>query len=209
MAQNEKKKRTAPGKAGTDVLKEYNHRCAICGVDRPQIHHIDEDPSNQDPLNLLPLCPNCHLSDQHNPTARPDPRLLALFRKYKDPTILSPQFLPLFKRLMFLENVQGQSLEELTKLVSELLAFVAELEMGSFYAREMDTLLTAAADYPLSEGGESPERQGERERAWLQRQMAYWHQLNNAKPKVLDLAVELLRYQSWRSPGPEKGDTGH
>jgi 5-methylcytosine-specific restriction endonuclease McrA len=50
------------------VLKSYNHRCAICGSDHPQIHHIDENPGNNDELNLLPLCPNCHLTDQHNPT---------------------------------------------------------------------------------------------------------------------------------------------
>lgn len=48
------------------VLKEYHHRCAIRGEDNPQIHHIDEDPSNNDPLNLLPLCPNCH-SAIHDP----------------------------------------------------------------------------------------------------------------------------------------------
>jgi hypothetical protein len=28
------------------ILNEYNHRCAKCGSDKPQIHHIDEDPSN-------------------------------------------------------------------------------------------------------------------------------------------------------------------
>jgi hypothetical protein len=38
------------------VLKEYHHRCAIRGEDNPQLHHIDEDPSNNDPLNLIPLC---------------------------------------------------------------------------------------------------------------------------------------------------------
>jgi hypothetical protein len=40
------------------VLREFNHRCAICGKERPQIHHIDENPANNDPLNLIPLCPN-------------------------------------------------------------------------------------------------------------------------------------------------------
>ena len=49
------------------VLKEFNHRCAVCGGDRPHLDHIDEDPSNNDPFNLLPLCPNCHIRDRHNP----------------------------------------------------------------------------------------------------------------------------------------------
>ena len=48
------------------VLKEFNHRCAFCGKDRPHLHHIDEDPSNNDALNIIPLCPNCHVTDQHD-----------------------------------------------------------------------------------------------------------------------------------------------
>ena len=35
------------------VLKELNHRCAICGTDNPQIDRIDEDPSNNKSENLL------------------------------------------------------------------------------------------------------------------------------------------------------------
>jgi 5-methylcytosine-specific restriction endonuclease McrA len=74
------------------VMGEFNHRCAKCGADHPHLHHIDEDPSNNDPMNLIPLRPNCHLIDQHNPTQRIEPERLMLFRKYKDPAILTPQF---------------------------------------------------------------------------------------------------------------------
>src|SRR5689334_6368420 len=81
------------------VLKEFNHLCAVCGETSPQLHHIDENPANNDPLNLLPLCPNHHLSDQHNPTAKIDPGILALFRRHKDPTILTPEFDPFFRRI--------------------------------------------------------------------------------------------------------------
>src|SRR5215217_4223395 len=45
------------------VLAEFNHRCAICGADKPQVHHIDENPSNNDPTNLIPLCRLCPKSD--------------------------------------------------------------------------------------------------------------------------------------------------
>jgi hypothetical protein len=34
-------------------LAEFNHRCAIGRADKPQVHDIDENPSNTDPLNLL------------------------------------------------------------------------------------------------------------------------------------------------------------
>ena len=48
------KQRVNPSKAVRDsLLDEFNHRCAVCGVDRPQVHHIDENPSNNDPLNLI------------------------------------------------------------------------------------------------------------------------------------------------------------
>lgn len=58
------KKRTSIPKAVQEkVLKEYAHKCSVCGAPHPQLHHIDEDPSNHSPHNLLPLCPNCHLTD--------------------------------------------------------------------------------------------------------------------------------------------------
>lgn len=105
MEVSKKKRLPIPRAVRDSVLREFSHRCAICGADRPQIHHIDEDPSNNDPVNLLPICPNCHLTDQHNPTAPADPQKLALFRRYKDPTILSPQFEPLFSRASYLVHI--------------------------------------------------------------------------------------------------------
>lgn len=102
------KTRTAiPQKIAGKVLKEFNHRCAKCGADNPHLHHIDENPSNNDALNLIPLCPNCHLIDQHDPTRLIEPGKLRLFRVYKDPTILKPQFHPLYSRLRFFESEEG------------------------------------------------------------------------------------------------------
>lgn len=35
--------------------------CAICGFDRVvEVHHFDENHRNNDPRNLVPLCPNHH-----------------------------------------------------------------------------------------------------------------------------------------------------
>ena len=45
----------------TIALQNWKHECAICGFDRiVAIHHIDEDHHNNDPKNLIPLCPNHH-----------------------------------------------------------------------------------------------------------------------------------------------------
>ena len=83
------------------VLAEFRHRCALCGGDRPHVHHIDEDRTNNDPVNLLPLCPNCHVRDQHDPTVQIVADVLRLFRRYRDPMILHPGFKPVWKRCRF------------------------------------------------------------------------------------------------------------
>jgi len=119
------------------LLSEFNHRCAVCGKDRPQVHHIDEDPSNNDPMNLIPLRPNCHLIDQHNPTVPIDPDKLRLFRRYKDPVILGAQFDPLFQRLRFLDKIEDDPAKagEVERKGLELVAFVRVLQMGEFYSQ--------------------------------------------------------------------------
>jgi 5-methylcytosine-specific restriction endonuclease McrA len=85
---------TIPRATCDALLREFHHRCAICGGDRPHIHHIDEDPSHNDLSNLLPLCPNCHLQDQHDPTAPMNRDKLQLFRAHRDPMILHERFIP-------------------------------------------------------------------------------------------------------------------
>lgn len=73
------------GARGSDGLSNYvkrwvfekaNNECEKCGFSKThprtgssilEIHHIDEDPSNNRPENLILLCPNCHaLSDSRD-----------------------------------------------------------------------------------------------------------------------------------------------
>ena len=194
------KRRPSTGKAGEAVLKEYSYRCSICGADKPHLHHIDENPENNDPLNLLPLCPNCHLSDQHNPTAKLDPRLLNLFRRYKDPTILTPQFLPLLTRTLFMENTMFKSMSELMEGATELYKFVAELEMGKFYSEKIGEYLK----FPSGDGfivlPESDHDKQDRERREAQRIINYRLQVQSGQEPIQKLIIELLRYQQWRLP---------
>ena len=45
----------------TIALRYWKEECAICGFNKiVAIHHIDENHSNNDPINLIPLCPNHH-----------------------------------------------------------------------------------------------------------------------------------------------------
>jgi len=43
-----------------EIIVKSNNRCCICQTPFIVIHHVDEDPSNNDIDNLAPLCPNCH-----------------------------------------------------------------------------------------------------------------------------------------------------
>ncbi len=58
------------------LLEKYNYCCYVCGFNKLhprtnmpilQIHHIDENPTNNNEDNLVILCPNCHaLADSKN-----------------------------------------------------------------------------------------------------------------------------------------------
>jgi hypothetical protein len=179
------------------VLSEFNHRCAICGADRPQLHHIDENPANNDAQNIIPLCPNCHLIDQHNPTAPVDARKLLMFRLHKDPAILDSQFQPLFARLLFLDSItDDQEGEEIEARAKELVSFVSNLEMGSFYAKQIETLLKRRRHIYMWGLYEGPDQ---RTLAEMRKHTQEYRELvRDARDKVHALVVELLRYQAWK-----------
>lgn len=169
------------------VFKEFSHKCAICGAGNPQIHHMNEDPSDNDPDNLIPLCPNHHLTDQHNPTGRLPFHQLKLFRQYKDPTILEPEFQPLYKRLVFLFDINDASqINEVEEHSRQLAKFVSFLEMGKFYSDEIQKLIGPFMRV-LFDGSPSD---GKSEAAIIRNVIAN-------RQKTLELIMELLRYQKW------------
>jgi hypothetical protein len=56
-------RKTVPQKTKMLLQKEAESKCPLCSsddVDHFQFHHIDENPENNDPANLLMLCPTCH-----------------------------------------------------------------------------------------------------------------------------------------------------
>lgn len=179
------------------VKKEFNYKCAICATDNPQIHHIDEDHANNEIDNLLPLCPNCHLTDQHNPTRKVDILKLQLFRTYKDPTILKSQFHPLYQRTLFLNNIEenNEAVGEIFEQVKSLIEFVKSLEMGVFYSKELEKLIKQdnhAYVISLNGGNEYRYEQAKRDDNLADRK-----KLIKNSSKAIDLIIELLRYQKW------------
>jgi hypothetical protein len=175
------------------ILKEYRHLCAVCGGAGPHLHHVDEDPSNNDPLNLLPVCPNCHLVDVHNPTTPIEPLRLRLFRQYKDPVILSPQFKPLFKRLRYLLELDTDSTGDIVTQNYELIAFLRTLEKGDFFSGRVSTLLNS------SEGEWASTAMTARQIAEVQRRnkAAHLAKVIRVRESVIALIVEMLVYQGW------------
>lgn len=187
-----------PTATKNQVLEEFRHRCAICGADKPHLHHIDENPQNNDPFNILPLCPNCHLTDQHNPTERIPAEILRLFRKFKSPAILSPQFRPLFARLRFLSDVvEVSDAGELEASAVELASFVTSLEMGDFYGSKIRDLTKRVrvhvVMFDLGRGVMTQESKMYSEK----KDSEFREALMQHRDEVVALCVELLRYQKW------------
>lgn len=64
MAKKKSRKRIPnQSKVRAELQKEVNSICPFCANDDVghfQIHHIDEEPSNNENSNLILLCPNCH-----------------------------------------------------------------------------------------------------------------------------------------------------
>lgn len=191
--------RKRPSKALKEtVLNEYNHRCAICGADRPQLHHIDEENSNTVADNLLPLCPNCHLTDQHNPYTKIDIGILKLFRKFKDPAILKPQFSPIYSRLKFVIEIEDyhNNYKQLCKDANELIAIVNEFEMGNFYSNKLKELIepiyrgfsasyssSKSATYKFVSNNDPYEE--------------YIQKITLNRDEAIFLIIEMLKYQTW------------
>jgi hypothetical protein len=193
-----KSARVEPTKATREqVMSEYRHRCAICGADRPHLHHIDEDPSNNDLQNLLPLCPNHHLSDTHDPTAPINPLKLQLLRKYKDPLILSPQFEPIFRRLLFLICIQECEPESAEYRANELALFMGQLELGGYYQAKLHALICRGMK---SSGVMFMTEDGTKYDMIPIDPSEYEIQLQNNAAEAIELCVEALRYQRWELP---------
>ncbi len=50
----------------TVAARHNEKKCLVCGFDNfVHVHHVDEDHSNNDPKNLVYLCPNHHMMLHH------------------------------------------------------------------------------------------------------------------------------------------------
>ena len=122
-----------------------------------------------------------------------DGEKLRLFREFKDPAILKPQFHPLFIRIRYLSSIADDGdRKDLESRSLELIDFVAALEMGAFYSKKLVSLLKATGFWNVS-GDDSPEYRAVQEK----RARMYREKLSNVKNEVYILIIELLRFQKW------------
>src|SRR2546428_2821531 len=139
-----------------EILETSRRRCCICvalrgdmNEKKGQIAHLDRNPSHNDPDNLAFLCLEHH--DQYD--SRPSqskgftPEEVKRYRMILlmglgYPIILAPQFEPLFRRVMFIINIDKSSFDaqDAEAQAKELVLFVSVLEMGSFYGKEIARL---------------------------------------------------------------------
>lgn len=193
-----KKRVSIPKSVSEGVMKEYHHKCAMCGRHDPHLHHIDENPSNNEASNLLPLCPNCHLQDTHDPTTPHDPGKLRLFRRCKDPFILDPRFHPIWIRLQFLRQLNESDGNTWSYCCQDLVNFVRFLQLGEYYWATIGSVLRD----PASNKAISLRRKGASitygDFAAMQSAIV---ELRDFRATVIeDLCVEMLRYQGWLRP---------
>ena len=182
----------------SSVLEEYNRRCSVCGRDRPQLHHIDENNKNNTKYNLLPLCPNHHLSDQHNPTQKINIAKLKLFRRYKDPLILYPQFDPLFNRMNFIldliesdmtEDGSWRNYNNMQDSFNDFVEFLRYLNLGQYYSTTISSHLNAAMRHFLNAASPDYSYDG-----WQAEHDLAIKRLT----QVVSLTIEQLRFQDWK-----------
>ena len=195
-----KKRISIPKTVAEEVLKEYRHKCAMCGRHEPQLHHIDEDPGNNDPVNLIPLCPNCHLQDIHAPTAPLDRQKVHLFRRSKDPFILDPRFHPVWVRLRFLRRSDGESGYSWKFCCQDLKSFVKAFQMGEYYSGRIDSVLRSPLDHMIA----FLRDQGRMvSKADIQNDPGRHKEVEEFRATAIeDLCVEMIRYQSWSRIAP-------
>lgn len=72
LSANAKKRLSLPKSVTSSLLTKALYRCAVCPEHRriSDIHHIDEDPSNNDESNLIGVCKECHADIHETSTMR-------------------------------------------------------------------------------------------------------------------------------------------
>ncbi len=193
------------------VLREFSSLCAICEGPDPHLHHIDENPTHNDALNLIPLCANCHLSGQHHETRRIHPGILRLFRRWKVPGMLSPQFQSLWARVEPLYD-QDSNFRDMRDSLGDLIDFCKTLSQGEYFASQVGRLIPSRIGFGYLSLSPEPEhvlRAREREEAQrrAKEDAEDRETLLGNREEVERLIAELVQFQGWKRDETKKAGT--
>jgi hypothetical protein len=185
------------------VLNLFGHRCAIpsCHTPNPQLHHIDHDRENNEPENLIALCPTHHLLGQHGSHQEIKPERLRFYRIHRHPLILHRRFRPVFNRLTPLFAVSAKSNSgQVRRDISELSRFVGSLEHGDYYAKSISRLTayeTFTASFSIPMGGTVPQWYVDGKNNEIPKYLA---KVAENRERIVELVVEMLDFQEWPTP---------
>lgn len=133
-----------------------------------------------------------------------DPKIWALYEQYNNPAILDSRFKPLFKRLLFLENIDDSSDRyDLIGKGKELCDFISNFEKGERYCEKIKNLTKNRHfidEYIMHMGGDESDPDPEDEAKIKRYEQEYRDQLRNARKEIYELIItELLPYQNWET----------
>lgn len=188
-----KKKRTAVRKDMRDkVLVEFNHRCVCCDAPYYNIHHIDEDPSNNAEDNLIILCPNCHQGRVHGNSIMITPEQLKMYKRMKSKSVFKPIYSAIKSRIKFIETDEYERLtyDEITTKLDDLIKFIGTLNQGVYYEQELKRCLSREpricfTDTPISI----------RQQQTQEIENRYKKKIKDKKEGILKLVLECIEVQ--------------
>jgi len=202
-------RKSIPQNIVNQVMKEFSSICAMCDKTDPQLHHIDEEPSNNDPQNLIPLCTDCHLIKIHKKSIYPR-EIIKLFRVHKSKLILSVKFLPIYKRMKFLlvSDINSYDSKELRDEYDDLISFISAMKMGDIYSKRIKDILFFPAEYCVAVVHYQPDPDYDRlvgtSRSYPSESSTKGSSLKEFKKmyqenndKIIELIIEQLVYQDW------------
>ena len=206
-----KVRKEIPAALATSVKTEFGNRCAMCREPYVTIHHIDENPSNNNRQNLIPLCPNCHHGRVHGYGGNKiDRRALELYRELGTRFAATGAYNLLLKRSAYITSGMFEQLDsdQLSNALDDLLSFVRGLKFGPHFEKKLSRLLRPPRrpgnvyltfigdDYDTA--ADLRRNEAERKARLLEHTKAYKAQLDEAKADVAAVLDEILLAQDPR-----------
>ncbi|MCF7944843.1 MAG: hypothetical protein K9L75_04835 [Spirochaetia bacterium] len=196
MPENNKKYRiNIPKKIKEKVLKEFSNQCAICKKSSPELHHIDENPNNNDENNLIPLCPNCHSNYAHNPNKQFSEYKLFLFRKYRNRVVFSQNFEPLLSRSRFILESTDSYNKATIDQYKDLLKFIESFNNGNYYTNKLKELL----DYHKYVRAVFSNSKNNFETSNNKELLEFIENVRLNKDEAIKTIIEMAAYQGWQN----------